>query len=108
MRKVALLVLLLVLIFGFVVVRQEHKLLSPVSGGVYLTALSKALDGVMPIEFSDRLVATVSGVTVIFPKTDKYDDLVRALQTVLNRATMEKRPVEIDLRFDKPVMRYGS
>ncbi len=44
----------------------------------------------------------------IFPKIDKYDDLVRALQTVLNRATIDRKPVEIDLRFNKPVMRYGT
>ncbi|MEK7127327.1 MAG: hypothetical protein AAB838_01210 [Patescibacteria group bacterium] len=106
MRKIALLVL--IILGFFIYFKKDQTFISPLGNVVYSTALSKALDGIAPVEYSDRLVATVSGITVIFPKIDKYDDLVRALQTVLNRATIDRKPVEIDLRFNKPVLRYGS
>lgn len=107
MRKIALLVPVL-FIAGFIYMKIEPKILSPLGQTVYLSTLTKSLNGIIPVEYSDRLIASVSGITVIFPKVGNYDNLVRALQTVLNRATMEKIPVEIDLRFNKPVLRYGS
>ncbi|MDO8515205.1 MAG: hypothetical protein Q7S14_01770 [bacterium] len=107
MRKIALLILIIIGGF-FIYFKKGQAFVSPLGERIYLPALAKALNGIVPVEYSDKLVATVSGVTVIFPKTKEYDNLVRALQTVLNRATMEKKPVEIDLRFDKPILRYGT
>lgn len=107
MQKIALLIPVL-FIAGFIYLKIEPKILSPLGQTSYLSTLTKALDGVVPVEYSDRLIASVSGITVIFPKSDNYDNLVRALQMVLNRATMENKPVEIDLRFNKPVLRYGT
>ncbi len=120
MRKALLFLLFLVIISGFLllsykIIREkwEHKLLSPIAGQIYTVALSKALEGEnfiernQPVEYTDRIVASVSGVIIIFPKTEDYSYLVRALQTVLTGATMERKIVEIDLRFDKPVIKYG-
>lgn len=108
MRQIALIILIILGVTGYFFVKQRAQVLSPVSTDIHAVSLSKALNGVVTVEYSDRLIASVSGITVIFPKSDNYDNLVRALQMVLNRATMENKPVEIDLRFNKPVLRYGT
>jgi hypothetical protein len=56
---------------------------------------------------SEPVVASISGVTVIFPRSFDYTMLMKTLQTILNRATMERKIKTIDLRFEKPVINYG-
>ncbi len=58
-------------------------------------------------ETNDALVASFSGTVVYFPKNQEFSGPIRALQIIWNRFTIEgRKPKEIDLRFDKPVLRY--
>lgn len=62
----------------------------------------------LPIIVKEDLIsATISGITVIFSKDKDLNAQVRALQLVLSRPTMgSKKIVEIDLRFNKVVLRF--
>lgn len=61
----------------------------------------------LPLEAQDYLIASSSGILIYFPKDKDLSLTVKALQLVWQRVTMEqKRPKEIDLRFNKPVLRY--
>lgn len=53
----------------------------------------------------DAIVASVSGLKVLFPKNGDYPKSVKALQTVLSAVTMDGEIRIIDLRFDKPVLK---
>lgn len=55
----------------------------------------------------DFLSASISGITVYFSKEDDITMQAQALQIILGKITMEgRKPMEIDLRFGKPVLRY--
>jgi hypothetical protein len=61
-----------------------------------------------PAISGEVLAASVSGVRVLFSREKDLDLQVRALQLVLPGVRMEeKRVEEIDLRFDKIILRYG-
>ena len=120
MRKIFLFAVFLILISGFVLLsykivkeKWRHKLLSPISDEIFSSVLVKNVESGsfiiqnMPQEFTNEVVASISGVTVIFPKISDYSELIKTLQTILSGATMERKIIEIDLRFDKPVVKYG-
>jgi len=60
-----------------------------------------------PIFVNDSIQASISGITAVFsPEKDLFSQ-VRSLQLVLGRLKMEeKNAKEIDLRFNKVVVRY--
>jgi hypothetical protein len=59
-------------------------------------------------EFADYLEATLSGnLHVYLKKDEEIPRQVASLQYILNRSKIEgKLPSIIDLRFDKPVLKY--
>ncbi|MCL4397591.1 hypothetical protein M1403_01035 [Patescibacteria group bacterium] len=60
-----------------------------------------------PVIVDGTMEATVSGVLALFSLDKDLALQVRSLQLVLPRLTMEDKQVkEIDLRFDKVVLRY--
>jgi hypothetical protein len=60
------------------------------------------------IEYGDYLEATLSGnLHVFLSKNEDIPRQVASLQYILNRSKIEgKLPSIIDLRFDKPVLKY--
>ncbi len=60
-----------------------------------------------PVIVDGTIQASVSGVSVLFAPDKDLAVQVRSLQLVLPRLTMEgKKVLEIDLRFNKVVVRY--
>lgn len=113
MRKIFIIILFLLLAAaGLSAAKLVHNkinrsIVSPVSN-ITPREVLKNLLGTEVLETAQALTASVSGVRVIFPKNGEFESLIRTLQTVLDRATMEGKAAEIDLRFDKPVIRYGT
>ncbi len=61
----------------------------------------------VPIENKNSIIASVSGLKVIFSRQKSLKTQVKALQLTLPGLKMESViPREIDLRFDKVVLRY--
>lgn len=61
----------------------------------------------LPAVSGNTLTSSISGTTVIFTSSKDFGPQIRALQLVLGGIKMEgKIPKEIDLRFDKVVLRY--
>lgn len=88
------------------------KIQSPVSSGEVIPVLSTSLEKAglsisgQPVILGDSITASISGVRVIFGIDKDLSFQVRALQLVLGRITIDKRPAEIDLRFSKVVIKY--
>lgn len=60
-----------------------------------------------PVLTNGAIVASVSGILVSFSQTKDLAQQVRALQLVLPKVKMDERKVvEIDLRFNKVVIKY--
>jgi hypothetical protein len=101
MRKIIFIALVLLFLglggyFGAKLIRGKitHKLIDPAQN-----FFEKAAD--------DPIVASVSGITVIFPKVKDHSELLKTLQTILNGTTMGMKIKTVDLRFEKPVVSYG-
>ena len=122
MRKAVLLGLILLVLFAGVGVWQKGKIrqrfwpvkaVSPISqpSSVYdlMTLLGKSGLRISqtPVIVDGTIQASVSGVSVLFAPDKDLAVQVRSLQLVLPRLTMEgKKVLEIDLRFNKVVVRY--
>lgn len=74
-----------------------------------VAALEKSGLGVTlpPVTLGGTIQASISGVTVFFAADKDLDTQVRALQLVLPTIKMEGKAAEIDLRFNKVVIRYN-
>ncbi len=60
-----------------------------------------------PFEENGSITASISGSTVVFSNSKDLKKQVKALQLLNGSLKMEdKRPREIDLRFEKVVLRY--
>lgn len=59
------------------------------------------------LKTDDRLqVVLKNGVVALLPTTDSINQKVASLQLILSQTTITPLPKEIDLRFEKPVLRY--
>ena len=57
--------------------------------------------------FDDRLQLVLKDNTlVLFPLTDNFVPSVTSLQLILQGATIDPKPSQIDLQFSKPVLRF--
>lgn len=88
------------------------KTLAPISSGdivqSVITNIEKSgltLLGI-PVVLGDSIKASVSGVQVVFGIDKDISIQVRALQLVLGKLTINRLPKEIDLRFNKAIIRY--
>ena len=114
MKKFVLVIIaLLVICVGIVVVmRQTPKILSPLiaTSPVYKLASLLSKNGLVsttPVIENGALIASVSGILVSFSPQKDLAEQVRALQLVLPKVKMDQRQViEIDLRFNKVVIKY--
>lgn len=85
---------------------------TPISAGDIVPNLAGILEKTgltisgQPAVLRDTVVASVSGIRVIFGTDREFPSQVRALQLVLGRLTINKLPKEIDLRFSKVVIKY--
>ncbi len=60
-----------------------------------------------PIQEGTTITASISGVRVLFSSERSLATQAKALQLVLGKIKMEgKLPLEIDLRFNKVVLKY--
>lgn len=105
--------LILAGVFSF----QKEKIFpSPIKAPLTSGEIIPSLTGVLeksglavfgqPVVLGDSIIASVSGIRVIFTADRDFFPQVRALQLILGRLTIDKMPKEIDLRFDKVVIRY--
>ncbi len=86
-----------------------QPLFSPPPEKELMAALqSQNLSIELPLTVSgNSIAASISGTTVLFSQRKDFRIQARALQLVLMRIKMDtKAPREIDLRFDKVVLRY--
>lgn len=89
------------------------QLKTPLSAGEIAPNLAGVLEKAglavseSPVVLGDRVIASVSGIRVVFAKDKDFSSQVRALQLVLGRLTIDKVPKEIDLRFNKVIIRYA-
>lgn len=92
---------------------QNLPIKTPVSGSPKALELTKALTNAgftidsVPIETKGAITASVSGKLVVFSVAKDTKTQVKALQLLEQSLKMEPtNPKEIDLRFDKVVVRY--
>lgn len=114
-KKVVLIlviVLILVGIVGFVYLKQQRKIpldffqRAPNYELVQLLTKNGISFSGLPVILNNNIIATISGVTVLFSAEKDLGVQVRALQLVLPRLKMEEGIVkEIDLRFGKIVIK---
>jgi hypothetical protein len=115
-KTVAIIIFLVALIIVGIAVKKYKKgeLVLPLGTSSVATSLSLELQNSgfpLPepakIVDGDTIEASISGIRVLFPyKTDQNSHLL-ALQIIYKEITMEKgKPKEIDLRFQKPIIRY--
>lgn len=58
---------------------------------------------------SEREFVIISDMKIFFNLNDNIDNKLASLQLILNQAKIESRDLEsIDLRFDKPIIKYGK
>lgn len=61
----------------------------------------------VPVVVDEKLIASISGYSIIFSYQKDLETQVRSLQLILPRLKMENKTVkEIDLRFNKVIIRY--
>lgn len=110
---VILLVLFVFLTYFFLTRFRSSGLLSPIFGENHKAKLIQELlvRGISlntpPNESDDTLVASISASQIYFSKEKDLSAQVVALQIILGKITIDDRiPKEIDLRFNKPILRY--
>lgn len=122
MRKaIALFLLLLVILAGIGYWQKDRirALLIPTQALIPFSRQPEAYDlvavleknglnvTVPPVTLGGTIQASISGVTVFFAADKDLDTQVRALQLVLPTIKMDGKAAEIDLRFNKVVIRYN-
>lgn len=96
---------------------QKEKIFpSPFKAPLFAGAVIPELTGVLektglavsgsPVILGDSVIASVSGIRILFGADKDFSTQVRALQLILGRLTIDKLPKEIDLRFSKVVIKY--
>lgn len=96
---------------------QKEKIFpSPFKVPLFAGAVIPELTGVLektglavsgqPVILGDSVIASISGIRVMFGTDKDFSTQVRALQLILGRLTIDKLPKEIDLRFSKAVLKY--
>ena len=117
MRKIfSVVAVILIILFGVIFWQRERifssglkiPFISREPTVVLAENLEKAGLGLsgLPIISTDTIEASISGIRVFFDTTKDFLPQVRALQLVISRRTIDKIPKEIDLRFNKVVIRY--
>jgi len=115
MKKLLLVLLLLFIVcLGIVyVLRQSSKILTPLSQSSPVYDLVAILEKnqiyltIPPIMNGGAIQASISGIVVSFSPDKDFSQQIRALQLVLPKVKMDtKRVSEIDLRFNKVVIKY--
>lgn len=91
----------------------KEKVISPVPTPPVVLELLATLENrgfeveALPFEEESSVIASVSGTKIIFSKSKSPQSQVKALQLVIESLKMEAvKPKEIDLRFDKVILRY--
>lgn len=113
MKKITVvfLFLFLVLAAGTVVFISRHQTLTPVYKKEAVLGLLEALSnqgiGVsgLPVMREKVIEASIAGKRVVFSDDGDIKSQVRALQLILPRLKMDARVSEVDLRFNKVVLR---
>lgn len=98
---------------AFYLQRTDFSVLTPIAKESKITELTKELAKAnfrieaSPFEQNGVITASVSGSVVLFSSSKDLKAQIRALQLLLSRLKMEPvKPKEIDLRFEKIVVRY--
>lgn len=93
---------------------RPHQIITPLVKTPLSYDLSSILEknglvATTPITVNGAVLASVSGILVSFSPEKDFLQQVRALQLVLPKVKMdEKRVFEIDLRFNKVVIKYAE
>lgn len=108
--------LVLIIISGAVIIYYstlQKQISVPIFGSTPSQNLSTAIQNSTlhldsaPFVANDMLQASVSGYSVLFSLNKDLNPQVRALQLVLPAVKMDNKTVrEIDLRFEKVIIRY--
>ncbi len=116
-KKILLLVFGLLALSGLAVVVWQKdaffssKILVPNSSGDVVLSVVSNIEksgltlGGIPTVLGDSIQASISGVQVFFAVDKDISSQVRALQLVLGKLTINKLPKEIDLRYNKVIIR---
>lgn len=117
-KKILILILgLFFIILMAVGIWQKDKIfpsniLAPTSSGDIVQSVTSNIEKTgltlveIPVVLGDSIQASISGIRVIFGVEKDIPSQVRALQVVLGKLTINKLPKEIDLRYNKVIIKY--
>lgn len=114
-RLLLVFIILSLACIGFVAfLSNSKKIINPLNRASLVSDLSLVLEknGLVfttPVVVNETIMASISGVLVSFSSQKDFLAQVRALQLVLPKVKMDgSRISQIDLRFDKVVIKYAE